>query len=189
MLFVKRLNEKKLLNALQEGKEEAFVQLYSDNYTTIRNFVMRNNGKPEDAEDLLQDAIIVLWQNIQNNRFELNAKLSTYIFAIIKRMWWKKLGKNSKISYNDDLIQQLQLADETEVDVEQKKIATQLLQQLDESCRELLSRFYFLDQSTQLIATEMGFANTDVVKSKKYQCFKKLQQETLKLYSKSDFWD
>jgi len=187
MLFKKRLNEKQLLEQLQVGNEEAFFQLYRDNYTTVRNYIMRNNGRPEDAEDLLQEAVVVVWENIRKPGFELSSKLSTFLFAIVKRMWMKKLNKNMRISYDDAKVEAAVESYQPDFVNEKLSISQELLNQLDERCKEILTLFYFIDMDTQAIATKMGLANADVVKSKKYQCFKKLQSLFLDGYTKSDF--
>lgn len=187
MLFKKRFNEQQLIEELKAGNEEALCQLYRDNYTTLRNYVMRNNGRPEDAEDLLQDAVIVVWENVRKKDFELTAKLSTFLFAVAKRMWLKRLNKNARIQYKDEFT--FEWSEESEPINEKLTVSEQLLQQLDRGCREILTLFYFKDLDTQTIAKQLGFANTDVVKSRKYQCFKKLQDLFFESYNKSDFLD
>jgi RNA polymerase sigma factor (sigma-70 family) len=47
---------------------------------------------------------------------------------------------------------------------------------LGEPCRTLLVLFYWEERSLQEIAQQMHFANTDTVKSKKYQCKKSLEK-------------
>ena len=47
---------------------------------------------------------------------------------------------------------------------------------LGEPCRTLLVLFYWEERSLQEIARQMHFANTDTVKSKKYQCKKSLEK-------------
>ncbi|MFA6540631.1 MAG: sigma-70 family RNA polymerase sigma factor, partial [Bacteroidota bacterium] len=47
----------------------------------------------EDADDMLQEAVIVLWENVRSGRFEYTSKLSTYIFAVVQNMWKRKLSR------------------------------------------------------------------------------------------------
>jgi RNA polymerase sigma factor (sigma-70 family) len=187
MFFKKRLNEKQLIEGLKNGNEEALYQLYRDNYTSVRNHIMRNSGKSEDVEDVLQEAVVVVWENIRKNDFELNSKISTYLFAIVKRMWLKKLNKNSRMDYNSEKVEANGSVYEQDFSNEKLKIAQELLNELDKVCKELLTLFYFKDLENKEIAEIMGFANTDVVKSKRYQCFKKLQQNAIAKYHKTDF--
>ncbi|MGB6649412.1 MAG: sigma-70 family RNA polymerase sigma factor, partial [Bacteroidota bacterium] len=47
---------------------------------------------------------------------------------------------------------------------------------LGEPCRTLLLLFYWEERSMGEIAVELGFANADTAKSKKYQCKKALEK-------------
>jgi DNA-directed RNA polymerase specialized sigma24 family protein len=64
-----------------------------------------------------------------------------------------------------------------------------MVAELDETCKKLLSYFYFDGLENKIIAEKMGFANTDTVKSKKYQCFKRLQAAVTSQYNKEDFFN
>ena len=66
-------------------------------------------------------------------------------------------------------------------------IIVQIVQEMDDTCRKLLSYFYFDGLNNKSIAQRLNFANTNTVKSKKYQCFKKLQSTVLEKYKKDDF--
>lgn len=189
MLFRKKLNDTALIKALKNNSEDALAQLYRDNYTSIRNYVMQNNGRPEDAEDVLQEAVIALWKIVLKPEFVLNAKLSTLVFAIAKNMWLKKLRKDVRTQFDSELVENIVSSYEPDLLNEKKTIALQLLNSLEEGCKDILTRFYFYQQTTEVIAKEMGFANTDVVKSRKYQCFKKLQSLAFSRYNKQDFFN
>jgi DNA-directed RNA polymerase specialized sigma subunit len=69
------------------------------------------------------------------------------------------------------------------------QVIKEYVKKLDETCRQLLSYFYFDELDNKVIAEKMGFANTDVVKSKKYQCFKKLEKDVRTHYNKEDFFN
>ncbi len=64
-----------------------------------------------------------------------------------------------------------------------------MMDRLDAGCIQILTLFYFKDLETKKIAEIMQFANADVVKSKKYQCFKKLQSLFEENYNSSDFFE
>ncbi|MFM7765815.1 MAG: RNA polymerase sigma factor, partial [Sphingomonadales bacterium] len=86
-----------LLDRIRSGDRSALVNIYKSQYSMIRSYVIKNQGREEDAEDLLQDALIVLWQKVQQGNFVLSSKLSTYMMAICKNLWLKRLGKLQKM--------------------------------------------------------------------------------------------
>jgi DNA-directed RNA polymerase specialized sigma24 family protein len=67
-----------------------------------------------------------------------------------------------------------------------QSIIRQLVQDMGKPCGQLLAYFYFDGFSTKVIAEKLGYANADTVKSKKYQCFKKLQGTVLATYHKEE---
>jgi RNA polymerase sigma factor (sigma-70 family) len=189
MFFKKKIKEKDMINELKNNSEDALVQLYNDNYTSIRNLVFKNSGKEIDVEDVLQEAVVVVWQNVKKTDFVLTAKLSTYLYSVARFIWLKKLKKTDKLdSWNENLSENSFFEFSSFASSENKEIILGKIDKLDSVCKQLLVSFYFYEKDMNKIASEMGFANSNVAKSKKYQCFKKLQESVLSSYSKSDFF-
>jgi RNA polymerase sigma factor (sigma-70 family) len=169
----------RILDMLRRGDEEALVMLYRSNRKPVTAFVLRNNGTPDDAEDMLQEALAVLWERVRNGRFEYTAKLDTFVFAIVKNMWMRRLfSKRREVasahppeeipdgaaSPLDDMIRR-----------EESRMVKEALDELGEPCRHLLLMFYWEELPMEEIAARLGFANAETAKSKKYQCKKALQ--------------
>ncbi len=74
--------------------------MYEQNYQFVERFVLKNNGNVDDAKDIFQDIMLALIEKIYADDFELTASLSTYIFAIGKNLWLKKLRN---ISYHKEI--------------------------------------------------------------------------------------
>jgi RNA polymerase sigma factor (sigma-70 family) len=173
----------KILDLIRAGDDEGLVMLYEANRRAIRSFVARNSGTPDDADDLLQEAIIILWERVRTNRFEYQAKLSTFIYATVKNLWLRRLARMrreapAEIQETTGRIEAASALDIL-VEAEQSHIVHEALQRLGDPCKTLLILFYWEEQSMEQIAAVMNFANADTAKSKKYQC-KKLLQKMLK---------
>ena len=187
MLGSKKLNDQQLVDAIKNGDKDAMVQLYKDNGSSIRNYVLKNNGNSDDAEDVLQDTCIALWEKIQNNQIELRAKLSTLAFAIARNQWLKRLNKLSKSVQIDGINTEKMSAHTDSFQFDDKKKVQEVLGLIGEKCKELLTLFYFDGFDMNTIAEKMNYNNADTVKAKKHQCFKSLQEQFLKKYSRQDF--
>jgi DNA-directed RNA polymerase specialized sigma24 family protein len=61
------------------------------------------------------------------------------------------------------------------LDVRRHRRTQAALDRLGEPCRKLLLLYYWEEQSMESIASLMGMANADTVKSRKYQCKKALE--------------
>ncbi|MBC7511396.1 MAG: sigma-70 family RNA polymerase sigma factor, partial [Ferruginibacter sp.] len=64
----------------------------------IQTFVLNNNGSADDARDIFQEAMVVLYEKSIATMFSLNCQLKTYIYSICRRLWLKRLQQLSKFS-------------------------------------------------------------------------------------------
>jgi len=91
-----------ILIDLKTENNFAFGKLYQDNFGKISNFVQNNSGSQSDAEDLFQDAMMVLVEKLRQDSFQITASIDTYIYAICKNLWFKKLrDKNYELSIDE----------------------------------------------------------------------------------------
>jgi RNA polymerase sigma factor (sigma-70 family) len=179
--------EENILERLKLGDQETLVELYHANFNMVRNHVLKNNGVVEDAEDLLQDSLIVLWQNVRKPGFELTSKISTYVMAVCKNLWLKQLHKNSRMA-GEELIkpQNHSITPDNGHVMDMQKIH-EALDELGDTCRNILTMFYFDGYDMETIAQTLQFNNSDTAKAKKYQCFKKLEEIVKRRYKMTDF--
>ncbi|PCJ67643.1 MAG: RNA polymerase subunit sigma [Bacteroidetes bacterium] len=185
MFGIGNLQDQTILDRIKDGDEQMLVHLYKQHYTMVKNFVLKNSGDETVVDDILQDSVIAVWKNVNKPNFLLQSKLSTYVMAIAKNLWYKELKKRSKFKLVDETNHLNGGSEEMNLNMDQS-IIVQLVQNMDETCKRLLSYFYFDGFSNKVIAKKLNFANSDTVKSKKYQCFKKLQATVLGSYKKED---
>jgi RNA polymerase sigma factor (sigma-70 family) len=170
----------KILDLIRKGNDEGLVMLYEANRKPIRAFISRNNGTGDDAEDLLQEALVVLWERVRANRFEYKARLTTFIYATVKNMWLRRLARMRRETPADIEEQTGRIEAASALDImiesEEARIVHEALGKLGEPCKTLLVLFYWEERTMEEIAAIMKFANADTAKSKKYQCKKALQK-------------
>lgn len=186
MLGRKKLNDEQLIVAIRNGDKDAVVQLYKDNRMAIRNYILKNSGTDDDAEDILQDACVAVWEKIKKGELELKAKLSTFVFAISKNLWLKRLHKMGKNSQLDDSHTENLSVGEDAFATENRQIVVQMMDKLGSNCKELLLMFYFEGFDMNTIAQKLQYNNADTAKAKKHQCFKQLQGFVMSSYQKND---
>jgi RNA polymerase sigma factor (sigma-70 family) len=172
---------------LRQGNEEALVMLYRSNRKPVTAFVLRNNGTRDDAEDMLQEALVVLWERVRSGRFQYTAKLDTFVYATVKNMWMRRLfSKRREVresQTHEESPDGAPSALEEMITGEESRIVKEALDRLGEPCRKLLLLFYWEELSMDDIAARLGFANAETAKSKKYQCKKALQALLLERFS------
>ncbi len=174
------------IERLKNGEREVLIELYKENERMVRKYILENNGSSDDAEDLLQDALVVLWQNTRNPDFQLQAKISTYLFAVVRNLWLKILEKRKRENGNLEQVKHLAEAQNTFEKFDINIVQTHL-NAMGELCRKILLMYYFDGFDMQTIANATDLANTNTAKSKKYQCLKELGNKIKLQYSSNDF--
>jgi DNA-directed RNA polymerase specialized sigma24 family protein len=107
--------------------------------------------------------------------------------AVCKNLWLKQLGKNSRMMGEEQI--KPQAHSETPVGgqaMDLKKIH-EALDELGDTCKNILVMFYFDGYDMDTIAKSLQFNNADTAKAKKYQCFKKLEEIVKRRYKMTDF--
>ena len=173
-------DDARILDMIRRGEEQALVTLYEANRNMVAAFIARNNGTHDDYEDLLQEALVILWERVRSGRYEHASKISTFIFATVRNIWLRRLAKAKREIPSDLTSDESPDPGQSLLDkmIEEEEAVTvqQALSRIGEQCRKLLTLFYWEEYSTEEIAKQMGFANADTVKSKKYQCKKALEK-------------
>ena len=173
-------NELALLEGLARNDTASVEKIYKDNYNMIQSLVVNNNGSTDDAADIFQETMIVLYDKSKTVGFELNCKLKTYIYSISRRLWLKKLQLSQRTTYIYDNTEDV-VAVEDEIDLHEKKnneflIMEESLAKVGEPCKTLLEEFYIHKKQMQEIAEMFGYTNADNAKTQKYKCLVRLKK-------------
>lgn len=177
--------EQQLLKALARGERAATEQIYKQQFPIISGWLIKNGCSPDDAADLFQEAMVVLFGKVQSADFALTCSVGTYLFSISKNLWYKRLQQSQRepgrlfdntgdedewgIAYEEDL----DVHHERETHFNQLNNA---LDQIGEPCRSLLQAFYHKDKSMQEIAADFGYTNPENAKTQKYKCLTRLRK-------------
>ncbi len=179
------LTEQQLLHGLASGNAAATGQVYRQHYPIILHWIQGGGGDDADAADIFQEAMVVLFEKSGNPDFRLTCKIGTYLFAISKHLWYKKLEKRKKqpVAFiegsGDDGDSDWAYEEDVVSHAEREAHYTQLdtaLEQIGEPCRSLLKAFYHHDKSMQEIAAGFGYTNPDNAKTQKYKCLNRLKK-------------
>ena len=179
------MTDDELLLGLANGSDEALTQLYSRYFPMVLHFVTTNSGSEDEAKDIYQESLIVLYEKVRDGSFELHCQLKTYIYSVSRRLWLKQLAHKSRFMVNDietpatdsDAVEQMSddLTDHEERD-RQFDLMADSLDRLGEPCRTLLEDFYIRHLSMQDITEKFGYTNADNAKTQKYKCLMRLKR-------------
>lgn len=170
--------DQEILIALSKNDSRAYEKLYASYFAMAKYFIIKNSGNFEEAQDVFQDAIIVLFEKTKSSDFKLSCTLKTYIYSIVRNLWLKVLSKKKiKVSITDyEKYYQIPITEEHIEDENQINKVTEAIKQLGEKCRQILTSFYFEKKKMTEIADELGYTNAENAKNQKYKCMQQLKK-------------
>lgn len=150
--------------------------LYKQHFPAVKQYVLQNSGTTNDAEDMFQEALTILWLKVKEGSLLPNSAPGAFLFQVAKNKWLDVVRsaahKHMRILHDDrqpDV--RSEMADDTE-----EKLARlrEVYARLDEKCRQVLDQFYFERKDLATIASAMG-VEEESIRTIKYRCMMKLR--------------
>ena len=144
----------------------------------------------EELKDIYHDAIMRFYEKINTPGFELTCNIQTYLNSICRNQILKRVNHSNRYEFNGsdengDILESITdtLEELDDVNNERIKVMKRVFEQMKETsskCYELLVRFWYKNQTMDLIAENMQFLNSDSAKSQKAKCQKQFKTEVYK---------
>lgn len=181
-------SEKLLLAGLAKNDTSCVEKIYRDHFLMIKTMVVNNSGSSDDASDIFQEAMIVLYQKAVENSLELHCQLKTYLYSICRRLWLKRLQQLGRVTQHDTNIEETVAVEEDVIGHEKKQSDFTLMEmsmaKIGEPCKSLLEAYYLQKKHMQEIADNFGYTNADNAKTQKYKCLVRLKKIFFAQYKK-----
>jgi len=174
---MKKYSEEELINGIRDHKTEILEYVYQNYFPVTEGYIIHHHGTRDQAKDVFQEAMIILYKRIRSGDLELNCKLGTYLYAICRNTWIQERKKH--LLHNAKLRQQSMVVHDPGPDRDPllEKQLTGLFHkhfhELSEDCRTIL-RMYFNNYSVEEIRARMNYKNTHHAADRKYRCKKSL---------------
>jgi len=173
-------NEQALLEGLAKNDRLAIETLYRQHYRMVQSLIINNQGTIDDARDIFQEAMIVLYEKAKSGSFELHCQIKTYVYSVSRRLWLKRLQQLQKFLPDVNGLDELVPVEEEVEAAEKRNAEFHLMERamfnLGEPCKSLLEAFYVHKKNMTEIAGNFGYTNADNAKNQKYKCLMRLKK-------------
>jgi DNA-directed RNA polymerase specialized sigma24 family protein len=171
--------QRDILSDLRGENNQAFGALYKNYFGTVKRFVLHNNGNVQEAEDLFQDTLLVFVGKIRQDDFVLTASVKTYLMAIAKHLWLKKLrGTALEVLFdeasNATFYENIQVAIEQETTYWDK--LQYYLSKITAHCSRLMHDMFFQNKSIEVIQQEYGYSTKHNAQNQKHKCMEQIRK-------------
>ena len=177
------LSDHEYIEGLRLSDNAVIKGIYKKFYPAIMRMVLSNNGTEQEAKDVFQESILVLYHHVQKQHFILSCALQTYLYSVAKRLWLKQLNKKSSTLKLDERFYEGEDIADVENEVEVYEVREQNLDRrhesiasLGEPCKTLLEDFYIARLGMDELAEKFGYTNADNAKNQKYKCLQRLKK-------------
>ena len=180
-ILPKTREDKELLEGLRKGDNTVISDIYQICYPSVSHLITGNKGTEDEAKDIFQEAVMVLYDKVTHENFELSSKISTFLYAVCRRLWLKQLNKreNSLGTSDSDGLEIADVESDIQVHLDKEDEFSKMdsaMHQLGEPCQTILKDFYIRNKSMNEICEKFGYTNTDNAKTQKYKCLQRLKK-------------
>jgi RNA polymerase sigma factor (sigma-70 family) len=167
-VFFKKYSDIEIIEGIRKQDDKVLNWLYNSYFSLVREHVMKNSGNEEDVADVLQDSIIVLFEQIQDDKLKLTTDLKGYFFGVARNIWNGHLRRKQKTtSLESDHPEEDGTEESNRLMLE--KIVAKAFKKLRPDQQEILNLFsegIAYDE----IARRMNLASEEYARRKKYMC-------------------
>jgi RNA polymerase sigma factor (sigma-70 family) len=173
-------NDQVVLDGIRQGDRVLLAELYRDMMPSIKRLAGSVGLGTDDAKDIFQDAIVVVFEKVSQPGFKLTSQFSTYFYGICRNILGNRLKKKSNrdVTLPDDLkYREDEHAGAQSIleDAERHRLFHRAFGKLGEDCRKLLE-MAFEDVPPETIMTALNIKSNDYFRRRKYLCKEKLTQ-------------
>lgn len=170
--------DQEILNGIRQGESKALGLLYKQHYPRIAQMVRTNSGTEDDARDLFQDAVMVLYGKAKQPDFKLSSSLFTFLFAVSRNLWLKKLRSAARQGVTIAMeVESMDETDKTEqaewLHEARMQLYRRKFKELGQGCQDLL-RMSAAGKKITEIVEKLGLSTELFARQKKFKCKEQL---------------
>ncbi len=174
-----------IVKGIKARDRKVLAFLYEKYFPMILDFTKKNSGNEDDARDLFQEGLVVVFEKAINENLELSSSFRTYFYAVCRNKWLmvlrKRRGGPQMVVDTQQVADRVPEAAKDWQKHEQFEVYRKHFKQLSEDCQRVLNLF-LKGHSLREIGEVMGFTEK-YAKKRKFTCQKQLivaiEQDTL----------
>lgn len=166
----------KYIRALLQNDHQILNELYQKFLPRIEAMVIKNSGSVQDAFDIFQEALIVIYKKALQPGFQLTSKFYTFLYGVCNNLWKKKLvKKNPKQLINppEEAYSNIDLIEEVMEDEKRHQLFSEKFLELSSECQQMIRLFFKKVRAKEIVKT-MAYKNENTVIQKHHKCKKQL---------------
>ncbi|PTQ93170.1 DNA-directed RNA polymerase specialized sigma24 family protein [Mucilaginibacter yixingensis] len=150
---------------------EQLTVIYRRGFPQVARYVARHGGTCEEAKDIFQDALIILYEKTETP-VNLKGEQMAYLMGIARHLWLRQHKQSSRQTGLDNLPETAN--EETEPSYAENKLLG-YLQRAGRKCLDLLKAVYYDRMPMTDIAEKFDYSSPHSATVQKYKCLEKVR--------------
>ena len=154
-----------------------YKAIYTSCFPMVRSMVQKNAGNMDDARDIFQESILVLFQNSSKEKFQLNVGTCTYMYSIARNKWLKHIRDHRRMVGLDDShdVNDEKPLYEDDEQKQKQRLLIKHIANLGERC-QLIIKYFFEGMPGEQAAKELEFSSYEYYRVAKNRCIENLKK-------------
>ncbi len=133
------------IDGLANNDSAIINSIYKKFVPKVIHYIKTNSGNEDQAQDVVQETLILLYNQAKANKLKLTCPFDAYFFLLCKRRWLNELKKSSNkwVTISDDYTSinesEEQMVLQTEIFDEKQQLFDSMFQKLGDKCKEILT--------------------------------------------------
>jgi len=172
-------SDKAIIDGIREQDRIILKYIYKSFYPSVRQLVVKNSGDENDAKDIFQETVLIVYEKIKNNKLTLQCSLKTFFYSVSKNLLFEQLRHKQKVTATvfeseDMTTEEVEMDEETQTS-QNDYLFYKHFTALSEGCQKIL-QLLLNKVSAKQIAMKLGFASENYANKRKHQCKKDLMK-------------
>ena len=159
-MSVKKVHEdQKYIDGLVNNNSFIIQAIYDKFVPKVINYVKQNSGDEEYAQDVVQDTIVIIYNQATQKNLQLTCPFDAYFFLLCKRKWLNTLKKlnNKEVTINEEVLSKdddaAQFVFETSIFETKQNLFNHMFDQLGKACKDLLNATFKIKSMEEVAAS------------------------------------
>jgi RNA polymerase sigma factor (sigma-70 family) len=162
-----------ILEGLKASDNNVLEYVYRKYFPIVRFFVIKNSGTDEDAKDIFQEALILIFKRLKDGSLNLSCAFKTYLYSVCRILWLRQLERKQirpdGLTDSQVFVELEEGLEEQAAEQEQYRLFQKHYQSLHKDCQEIL-RLFLNKVPLKEIAQKVNIKSDKYLKKRKYEC-------------------
>lgn len=176
-----KVTESNIPELIKIGRDKEAIQcLYKHVLPNVKKYVRNNSGSNEDAFDIFQDALLAFYQNVMEDKFDVQYKVYGYVYKLCVYRWINK-AQRERLQFKEELpdvaIEEPKTWFSENEPKDEEALLRNLFSTIGEKCLELLNYTIYKGMLLEDVMLRMNFQSAAAVRMQHMRCKEKLAIE------------